>query len=402
MSPCFKALQFICIRVYTLIALLLLGCATFLLSACSSNLPEGAAVPKLEIQKVTFHNQDRNTPYFMIEYVLTHSSTQSLPLLGLNADIYLNGAHAARLDKSFMGQEILVEPNQTIVQRFEVPANLLSQASINSLSNSSLLVLRGTCSLQAIFTTNVNQQVFNPSDSYAGLIHAQKSNTLNNLEQISSRTELSPQASFTPLPVPKKAEEEEATAEQNQSEQATATQATQNKAQSSESNVGTTDTTSNNASQGINPAPKSEQAVAPAQIKGPVSSPSAPQTLELEPEQDTVFGHSAASNQDLLQDFAPATPLNTAPAPVPASAPATVPAPAQNQLWDVPLEQAEPVTAPQVQPRSMEQSQFNQQIAPAQSLQQSVPQSAQQVSRPAPNNGVVFNAQGTAIETVAQ
>lgn len=190
----------------------MLAFSALLLAACAGSLPSGTSIPKLEIQKITIYTQDRDVPYFVIDYVITHTSAEALPLRALSADIYLNDTHVASLDKEFSSKELIIEPNQSTVRQFEVPANLMSKASIDSLNNTSLVVLNGSGAMHAVFSTKESLQSFNPSSSYVGLIQAQRSRSLNNIKQISARNDLNPQASLTPLPRPVSEQEQAAAA----------------------------------------------------------------------------------------------------------------------------------------------------------------------------------------------
>lgn len=188
-------------RLCTVIGMLWIMAVGCFLTACSS-LPEGAAIPQLQIQKVSFDNQDKSNPHFVIEYTLNHTSAAALPLLQLKASIFIKDSQAAFFSQTF--QNVQIAPNDSSVQRLDVPANRMSKTAIDSLSNSKLIILEGSCALQAIFSKNPEEQAYNPSDSYVGLLHYIKSNEGSAIEVFSAREDLNPQASTKPLPRPEK------------------------------------------------------------------------------------------------------------------------------------------------------------------------------------------------------
>lgn len=174
---------------------------SLVLVACSS-LPEGAAIPQLQIQKVSFDNQDKSNPHFVIEYTLNHDSSQALALKELRANIFVKGSQAAAFSQKF--DNLMVQPYDLSVHRLEVPVNRMNQSAIDSISNSKLVVLDGSCALQAIFSDNPNEQLFNPTSSYAGLFHYIKSDESDIFKSASIRPNLTPQSSAVPLPRPVK------------------------------------------------------------------------------------------------------------------------------------------------------------------------------------------------------
>lgn len=194
--------------------------ATFLVAACNT-LPQNAAIPELKIQNVSFDNKDRNEPYFVIDYSLQHHSAEALPLQELKASVFIQGEIAASLEQKQVNK--LIEPNQVHDLQLKIPMNQLSAAAADSLGHSSLVILQGSCALQAFFNQNDLQSDFNPTDSFIGFIHSLDNDRVKaNHTPVPSRTDLTPQASLVPLPPPAKAQEEqEEIVEQSQSGQST-------------------------------------------------------------------------------------------------------------------------------------------------------------------------------------
>ena len=123
--------------------LVLLVAALFVVS-CSS-LPEGASAPKLKVESLSLSHQGPE-PQFIITYTLEHASASALPVKGIEADIFLNNVKVATIERKKISNQ-MVAPHEK--QQFEllVPVNLVGSASIDSLTNNSLLVLQGSCAL---------------------------------------------------------------------------------------------------------------------------------------------------------------------------------------------------------------------------------------------------------------
>lgn len=181
-------------------ALCIMLAAVFFMSACNS-LPPDASAPHLEIQKVALDNQDKNNPYFIIDYTLKHDSPEALQLFELKATIFIRGELAASLNKKLTKE--MIDPHQLHTLQLEVPINHMSKASLDSLSNSSLVVLDGSCALQAVFSQDKNQSAFNPTVSFVGYIRsAEQSDFKSALKPSPVRSDLNPQSSAIPLPRP--------------------------------------------------------------------------------------------------------------------------------------------------------------------------------------------------------
>lgn len=150
-----------------LISSFVLLIASFFVISCSS-LPEGASAPKLRVESLSLSHQG-GEPQFIINYTLEHASQSALSVQALEADIFLNNVKVATLYQDKIKDQI-VAPHEK--QQFEllVPVNLVGAASIDSLSNNSLLVLQGSCALSVHFTDDEDLKSFNPSYSYSGLV----------------------------------------------------------------------------------------------------------------------------------------------------------------------------------------------------------------------------------------
>lgn len=141
--------------------------AALSLSACSSSLPKGASIPKLEITDVMLSKQN-DTPEFIITYSLEHHSATPLAVKEIDADIFLRDTKVAMLKQP--QKDVTIDPNLKVERKIVVPANLVGKAGIDSLTNNPLLVLEGQCALQVVFTEDPKLKDFNPTKSYKGLI----------------------------------------------------------------------------------------------------------------------------------------------------------------------------------------------------------------------------------------
>lgn len=265
---------------------------SLVLVACSS-LPEGAAIPQLQIQKVAFDNQDKSNPHFVIEYTLNHASSTPLSLKALKANIFVKGKQAVAFTQKF--DNLQIPPHDSKVLLVEVPVNMMSPSAIDSIANSKLLVLDGSCALQALFTDNPNEQAYNPSTSYVGLFHYINSDEDDLFKATSVRPNLNPQASIVPLPRPVKEEQPVAPTDANAANTASTTtpNATNNNA-----NVPHTtgpDSNVNAASTGL---PNNNAIDAPNQTAPVVQAPASAQTQPSAPAQ--MFSHPNAMQSNAV------------------------------------------------------------------------------------------------------
>lgn len=150
-----------------------LSAAALFLTACQSNnaLPEGAVPPKMKVENIAI-TQDGDNPVFIITYTVEHQSATDLPLQQVQADVFIRNE---RVGSIVLNQENLMVPagaKQTYT--VNVPVNVGGQATVDSLANSSLITLQGSCAVSLIFSTSPNQNNFNPSSSYHGLIRVVK------------------------------------------------------------------------------------------------------------------------------------------------------------------------------------------------------------------------------------
>lgn len=145
----------------------LFALASLLLISCSSALPEGASVPKLKVEDLSLANQDDH-PQFVITYTIEHKSQSALPIKSIEADVFLNNVKVATLNKKLNNENVAPNEKQTLT--LLVPVNLVGDASIDSMTNNSLLVLQGSCALTVHFTEDETLNAFHPSNSYSGLV----------------------------------------------------------------------------------------------------------------------------------------------------------------------------------------------------------------------------------------
>ena len=154
-----------------LIALLCLSVA--LLSGCTSTtaLPEGAVAPTLKVESLSLVNH-QDKPYFMVTYSVEHRSLSDLPLLKVRASVFIRDTLVAIVSEDATGTMV---SNQG-PQRFElqVPVNASGTATFDSLANSSLIMLQGSCALTLVFSDDPKNKGFNPSASYSGLVRVTK------------------------------------------------------------------------------------------------------------------------------------------------------------------------------------------------------------------------------------
>lgn len=162
---CFKVSLWRGLRAKVLSSLLVFGGA-LALCACSS-LPEGAVEPKLTIDKVSI-NEQGSTPKFIVLFSLEHASATALPLYSVSADIFIRDQKVATITQQYKNEQL--PPHEKLQYRLEVPANLVGQASLDSLLHNSLLMLQGSCALSITISTDPSNKGFNPSRSYYGLI----------------------------------------------------------------------------------------------------------------------------------------------------------------------------------------------------------------------------------------
>lgn len=190
-------------KLFSLLTVSVLSLSALFVSACNS-LPEGAQAPKLNIESLALTTQD-DKPVFVIGYTLKHASPEALPIIGINADVFLRNEKVATLQKQFKNQTIA--PNQ--LERYEliVPANLLGSAGLDSLANNTLIMLQGSCAVTVNITDDSDLNSFNPVSSYSGLVKvvSEQSVKINQPESI-------PQPSADPV----------AEVQQSQSQQADA------------------------------------------------------------------------------------------------------------------------------------------------------------------------------------
>lgn len=146
----------------------LLALTSWLLISCTTALPEGAAVPKLKVENLSLTNQEGN-PQFIITYTVEHASQSALPLKGIEADVFLNNVKVATLSQKLKNESVAPNEKQTLT--LLVPVNLVGDASIDSMTNNSLLVLQGSCAVTLHFTDDESITSFNPSNSYTGLVN---------------------------------------------------------------------------------------------------------------------------------------------------------------------------------------------------------------------------------------
>ncbi|MCK0513767.1 hypothetical protein MXE38_02620 [Anaerobiospirillum sp. NML120448] len=145
----------------------LLALTALFLTSCASSLPEGASTPKLKVEGLSLSNQD-DQPKFVISYTIEHKSQSALPIKAIDADVFLNNVKVATLSKKITNENIA--PNEKQQLSLEVPVNLVGDASIDSMTNNSLLVLQGSCALTVHFTEDEELVSFHPSNSYSGLV----------------------------------------------------------------------------------------------------------------------------------------------------------------------------------------------------------------------------------------
>lgn len=153
-------------KLFSLLTVSVLSLSALFVSACNS-LPEGAQAPKLNIESLALTTQD-DKPVFVIGYTLKHASPEALPIIGINADVFLRNEKVATLQKQFKNQTIA--PNQ--LERYEliVPANLLGSAGLDSLANNTLIMLQGSCAVTVNITDDSDLNSLNPVSSYSGLV----------------------------------------------------------------------------------------------------------------------------------------------------------------------------------------------------------------------------------------
>lgn len=155
-----KFRSFIKYCLFVLPALVLMG--------CGSNLPEGAVAPKLTIESLTLNNQGQE-PKFIIHYTLEHRSAAPLPAVALDADVFIRDQKVATLHKQ-LDKGTMLNPNEVLNFELDVPVNLVGAASLDSMTNNSLLMLQGSCAVTVTITEDENLNNMNPSRSYQGLI----------------------------------------------------------------------------------------------------------------------------------------------------------------------------------------------------------------------------------------
>lgn len=150
-------------------ALIVLCLSALMLTACSTTiaLPEGAQAPKLQIESLTLVNA-QDEPYFVVTYNLEHRSLTDLPLHQVRASVFIRDTLVAVTREDTKGTMISNQGPQQL--QVKVPVNVGGAATFDSLANSSLLMLQGSCALSLIFTDDPEQKSFNPSASYNGLI----------------------------------------------------------------------------------------------------------------------------------------------------------------------------------------------------------------------------------------
>lgn len=155
------------------IAALIVVCGTMILTlaGCASSLPEGASAPQLKVESVSLVN-DQSEPYFIVNYSVEHRSLSDLPLQKVRASIFIRNTLVAITNQDTQGVLISNQGPQQL--QVKVPVNISSKAAFDSLANSSLLMLEGSCALTLIFTEDPELKSFNPSSSYSGFIGVSK------------------------------------------------------------------------------------------------------------------------------------------------------------------------------------------------------------------------------------
>ena len=154
-----------------LVALLCLSAV--MLSGCTSTtaLPEGASAPKLKVESLSLVNH-QDEPYFVVTYSVEHKSLSDLPLKTVRASVFIRDNLVALVSENAQGTMV---SNQG-PQQFEVkvPVNVSGDATFDSLANSSLIMLQGSCALTLVFSDDPKNKGFNPSASYSGLVRVTK------------------------------------------------------------------------------------------------------------------------------------------------------------------------------------------------------------------------------------
>ena len=153
--------------------------SAFSLSACQS-LPEGAEPARLQVDRLLIA-RNNGEPYFIITYNIEHQSATDLPLQAVHADVFIANEMVASVDYDFTKAPISV-PNFTKGSYYIiVPVNLGGKATRDSLNNSSLVVLQGSCAVTLTFTPDPKLKRFNPSNSYSGFISGASAADVSNI-----------------------------------------------------------------------------------------------------------------------------------------------------------------------------------------------------------------------------
>ena len=151
----------------------LLCLSAVMLSGCNSTtaLPEGASAPQLKVESLSLVNH-QDEPYFVVNYSVEHKSLSDLPLMTVRASVFIRDNLVAVVSEDAQGTMISNQGPQQF--EIKVPVNVSGDATFDSLANSSLIMLQGSCALSLIFTDDPALKGFNPSASYSGFIRVTK------------------------------------------------------------------------------------------------------------------------------------------------------------------------------------------------------------------------------------
>lgn len=145
------------------LALALNGCA----STTTADAVAPSSRPQMQITKLAMTTQD-GTFGFNLHVKVSHHSAGPLEVLNAKFDIFLNNKVAS--DYTMDLADSTIPANQDVELTMFVPANVLTPATLDSLTGNKMLMVNVSAAMILFITDDEDLKNLNPAATYEGLV----------------------------------------------------------------------------------------------------------------------------------------------------------------------------------------------------------------------------------------